>query len=74
MIVFKFLEDKDVFEKFFSQLLAKRIIQNQSASDDFESLMISKLKQACGYEYTSKLQRMLQVISFIDLFVTDKFQ
>ena len=74
MIVFKFLEDKDVFEKFFSQLLAKRIIQNQSASDDFESLMISKLKQACGYEYTSKLQRMLQVISFIDLFVTDKIQ
>ena len=25
--------------------------------------MISKLKQACGFEYTSKLQRMFQDIS-----------
>ena len=64
MIVFKYIENKDVFQIFFSRMLAKRIVQNQSASDDFESLMISKLKQACGYEYTSKLQRMLQVIGF----------
>jgi cullin 1 len=32
-----------------------------SASDDAEASMISKLKQACGFEYTSKLQRMFQV-------------
>merc|ERR1719259_994922 len=33
-----------------------------SASDDAEASMISKLKQACGVEYTSKLQRMFQDI------------
>ncbi|CAF1429694.1 unnamed protein product, partial [Rotaria sordida] len=33
-----------------------------SASDDYEESMISKLKQACGFEYTSKLQRMFQDI------------
>ena len=33
-----------------------------SASDDAEASMISKLKQACGFEYTSKLQRMFQDI------------
>ena len=33
-----------------------------SASDDAEASMISKLKQACGFEYTSKLQRMFQVL------------
>ena len=60
MIVFKYIEDKDVFQKFYSGLLAKRLVNHMSASDDAEASMISKLKQACGYEYTLKLQRMFQ--------------
>ncbi|GLH10056.1 Cullin homolog 1 [Gryllus bimaculatus] len=62
MIVFKYIEDKDVFQKFYSKMLAKRLVQQMSASDDAESSMISKLKGACGFEYTSKLQRMFQDI------------
>lgn len=62
MIVFKYIEDKDVFQKFYSKMLAKRLVQYMSASDDAEASMISKLKQACGFEYTSKLQRMFQVL------------
>merc|ERR1711972_288930 len=62
MIVFKYIEDKDVFQKFYSKMLAKRLVQHMSASDDAEASMISKLKQACGFEYTSKLQRMFQDI------------
>lgn len=61
MVVFKYIEDKDVFQKFYSKMLAKRLVQHMSASDDAEASMISKLKQACGFEYTSKLQRMFQV-------------
>lgn len=61
MVVFKYIEDKDVFEKFYSKMLAKRLVSHTSASDDAEASMISKLKQACGYEYTIKLQRMFQV-------------
>ena len=60
MVVFKYIEDKDVFQKFYSKMLAKRLVQHMSASDDAEASMISKLKQACGFEYTSKLQRMFQ--------------
>lgn len=60
MIVFKYIEDKDVFQKFYSRLLSKRLIMFSSSSDDAESNMITKLKDACGYEYTSKLQRMFQ--------------
>merc|ERR1712001_407803 len=60
MVVFKYIEDKDVFQKFYSKLLAKRLVQHMSASDDAEASMISKLKQACGFEYTNKLQRMFQ--------------
>lgn len=62
MVVFKYIEDKDVFQKFYSKMLAKRLVHHMSASDDAEASMISKLKQACGFEYTSKLQKMFQDI------------
>jgi cullin 1 len=58
MVVFTYIEDKDVYQKFYSKWLARRLVQQTSASDDAESTMISKLKTACGFEYTSKLQRM----------------
>lgn len=36
MVVFKYIEDKDVFQKFYSKMLAKRLVQHMSASDDAE--------------------------------------
>ncbi|KAK5074825.1 ubiquitin ligase (cullin) of SCF [Lithohypha guttulata] len=62
MVVFKYIEDKDVFQKFYSRMLAKRLVNVSSVSDDAETSMISKLKEACGFEYTNKLQRMFQDI------------
>jgi cullin 1 len=62
MTVFKYIEDKDVFQKFYSKMLAKRLVHVSSVSDDAETSMISKLKEACGFEYTNKLQRMFQDI------------
>ncbi|KAI6244043.1 hypothetical protein M3Y99_00073600 [Aphelenchoides fujianensis] len=58
IVVFKYVSDKDVFQKFYSKMLAKRLVSELSASDEGESIMITKLKQMCGFEYTSKLQRM----------------
>ncbi|GJN80940.1 hypothetical protein PLIIFM63780_004470 [Purpureocillium lilacinum] len=60
MIVFRYIEDKDVFQKFYSRMLARRLVHSNSSSDDAETSMISKLKEACGFEYTNKLQRMFQ--------------
>ncbi|GAB7349008.1 hypothetical protein MBLNU459_g7981t3 [Dothideomycetes sp. NU459] len=60
MTVFKYIEDKDVFNKFYSKTLAKRLVTGTSASGDAETSMISKLKDASGFEYTNKLQRMFQ--------------
>ena len=62
MTVFKYIEDKDVFQKFYSRMLAKRLVHSSSASEDAEQSMIGKLKDACGFEYTNKLQRMFQDI------------
>lgn len=58
MVLFKYLEDKDVFQTFYTTKLSKRLIHGVSASDESEASMISKLKEACGFEYTNKLQRM----------------
>ncbi len=44
-------------------MLAKRLIHGTSASEDLEGTMIGKLKSTCGYEYTSKLQRMFTDMS-----------
>jgi len=60
MIVFQYLESKDVFQKFYSSMLAKRLVEHLSMSEDAEASMISKLKAACGSLYTSKLQKMFQ--------------
>ncbi|KAK9338533.1 Cullin [Lipomyces starkeyi] len=60
MTIFKYIDDKDVFQKFYTRMLSRRLVHGTSTSDDAESSMISKLKEACGHEYTSKLQRMFQ--------------
>ncbi|KAH6569972.1 hypothetical protein BASA60_007995 [Batrachochytrium salamandrivorans] len=63
IVLFKYIDDKDVFQKFYSRSLAKRLIHSTSFSNDCERVMISRLKTVCGYEYTSKLQRMFTDIS-----------
>lgn len=42
--LFRFLQDKDVFERYYKQHLAKRLLLNRSVSDDAERGMLSKLK------------------------------
>lgn len=63
IIVFKYIDDKDVFQKFYSRMLAKRLIHQQTQSMDAEEAMINRLKQACGYEFTNKLHRMFTDMS-----------
>ncbi|CAF2832753.1 unnamed protein product [Rotaria sp. Silwood2] len=63
MIVFNYIKDKDVFEKFYYKMLAKRLVGRLSTSNDYEELMILRLINACGFAYTSKLQKMFQDVS-----------
>jgi cullin 3 len=44
MMLFRFLQEKDVFEKYYKQHLAKRLLLARSVSDDAERNMIAKLK------------------------------
>jgi hypothetical protein len=61
--IFKYIQDKDVFQKFCGRLLARRLVSGTSVSDDAEAAMITKLKDVAGYEYTAAFQRMFQDIS-----------
>ena len=60
MVVFKFLDNQDVYQKFYSKHLSFRLVAGASVSDDAESGMISRLKALCGYEYSARFQRMFQ--------------
>ncbi|KAK9461664.1 Cullin [Lipomyces oligophaga] len=58
MTIFKFIDDKDVFNTYYSRMLSRRLVGGTSASEDAESSMISKLQEVCGTDYTLKLQSM----------------
>ena len=56
--VFRYLTDKDVFERYYKSHLAKRLLLGRSVSDDAERGMLAKLKVECGYQFTQKLEGM----------------
>lgn len=60
IVIFRYLQEKDVFERYYKQHLAKRLLSQKSASIDAERFMISKLKTECGYQYTTKLEGMFK--------------
>ncbi|KAJ0692919.1 putative cullin protein, neddylation [Helianthus annuus] len=58
MMMFRYLHEKDVFEKYYKQHLAKRLLSGKDVSDDAERSLVLKLKTECGYQFTSKLEGM----------------
>ncbi|XP_078482261.1 LOW QUALITY PROTEIN: cullin-2 [Ciona intestinalis] len=57
ILVFRYIDEKDVFQKFYSRALARRLIHSPCAMD-MEEMMINRLKGVCGYDFTSKLHCM----------------
>ncbi|KAF9332439.1 Cullin-4B [Podila minutissima] len=60
LILFRYIQGKDVFEAFYKRDLAKRLLLNKSASFDAEKSMLSKLKAECGSGFTTKLEGMFK--------------
>ena len=56
--VFRYLTDKDVFERYYKGHLAKRLLLGRSVSHDAERQMLGKLKVECGHQFTQKLEGM----------------
>ncbi|CAH8621759.1 unnamed protein product [Heterobilharzia americana] len=60
IVLFRYLQEKDLFEGYYKKHLAKRLLLFKSQSDDQEKIMISKLMAECGAVYTSKLEGMFK--------------
>lgn len=70
--LFRFIDDKDMFQRFYSKMLARRLVNSLSLSMETEENMVQKLKHACGFEYTAKLQKMLVDIN-LSAFIMQEF-
>jgi len=58
--IFRYLQDKDVFEDFYKKHLAARLLTAQSKDVDIEKKMIAELKGECGHQYTARLEGMFK--------------
>ena len=72
-VILKFINDKDVFIKFYQKKLASRLINDASASDDSESSMITKMKDIYGHTEVSKLVQMFTDMN-LSKGTTEKFK
>ncbi|KAF8808726.1 Cullin-domain-containing protein [Phlegmacium glaucopus] len=58
IIVFRFISEKDIFERYYKGHLSKRLLAGRSVSDDAERGMLAKLKVECGVQFTQKMEGM----------------
>eukprot|EP00210_Caulerpa_lentillifera_P002107 g2022.t1 len=62
MTIFRFLHEKDIFERYCKLHLSRRLLFGRGVSDPAESSLLIKLKTECGYQFTSKLESMFNDI------------
>jgi hypothetical protein len=58
-----YLKDKDTFEQYYRQHLARRLLSNKLVSDDFEKYILSGLENKFGSHLKSKFEIMVKDIS-----------
>ncbi len=50
-----YISDKDMFSEFYRKKLSRRLLGDNSAGDELERSILSRLKQQCGAQFTSKV-------------------
>ncbi|KAL5596988.1 hypothetical protein BROUX41_006340 [Berkeleyomyces rouxiae] len=58
--VIRYIDQKDLFERYYQKHLARRLLFKKSESMDTEKLMISRMKHEFGNSYTSKFESMFR--------------
>jgi cullin 3 len=58
--LFRYLGDKDLFERHYKNHLSRRLINGRTLSYDAEKQMIGKLKMEVGVAFTTKLEVMFK--------------
>ena len=60
--IFRYLQDKDIFEGFYKNSLAKRLLEPRASPEEAEKALVLKLKEECGFQFTQKLEVMFKDI------------
>ncbi|KGY15104.1 hypothetical protein PABG_12054 [Paracoccidioides brasiliensis Pb03] len=58
--LFRFIHGKAVFEAFYKNDLARRLLMGRSASDEAEKSMLARLRSECGSDFTRNLESMFK--------------
>ena len=53
-----YIQDKDMFERYYKKHLSKRLLMKRSINMDAERQMISKMKLAVGNAFTTRIEKM----------------
>ncbi|BGP38828.1 hypothetical protein JCM10449v2_002766 [Rhodotorula kratochvilovae] len=64
--LFRFLTEKDAFEKYYNTHLSKRLISQRSVSDDAERNMLAKFKVEAGAEFAKSAEGMMRDVKTSD--------
>ncbi|KAK4478844.1 hypothetical protein RD792_014345 [Penstemon davidsonii] len=59
IVFFRYLQEKDVFQMYYKEHLAKRLISGETSFKDVDTRFILKLKSECGTQFTSEFEEML---------------
>ena len=62
----RYIQDKDMFERYYKKHLSRRLLMKRSVSMDVERQMISKMKMEVGNTFTQRIEAM-----FKDMTVSD---
>ncbi|KJE03153.1 Cullin 3 [Cryptococcus gattii NT-10] len=65
--IFRFLTDKDKFERYYKNHLARRLLSGKSVGGDAEQEMVGRLKKEVGFQFTHRLEGM-----FTDMRLSDE--
>lgn len=60
IILLRYVQDKDLFERYYKKHLCRRLLMNKSISNEVEKQMISRMKIELGNNFTLKLEAMFK--------------
>lgn len=56
----RYIQDKDMFERYYKKHLSKRLLMKRSVSMDAERQMVSKMKMEVGNTFTQRIEAMFK--------------
>ncbi|KAL9125220.1 MAG: hypothetical protein Q9217_005538 [Psora testacea] len=56
----RYIQDKDMFERYYKKHLSRRLLMKRSISMDAERQMISKMKMTVGNTFTQRIENMFR--------------